>query len=253
MLKHTVRRLLDRYGYSLSNLKLIPSEFLIEDNLLKITFDLVVARQILKSSDFFFIQVGAFDGIECDPLRDFILKHGWRGVLLEPQKKAFELLRYNYSDQPQLILKNAAIADQRSTRTLYTVGSDQLPAWCRSLASFDRNVILKHKELVPGIEDLIETEEVECITFANLIDEFRIKNIDLLQMDAEGYDAELIGMFPFDRVRPHIVRFERKHLSRDELSRALAILVRNNYRFANDGAEDLIAYCEQEISRSAHA
>jgi FkbM family methyltransferase len=244
VLKTTLRQLLNRWGYKVTNLSQIPPAFLNEENLLKITFDLMVAQQLSQSSDFSFIQVGAFDGVECDPIRKFILKHAWKGVLIEPQKNAFAQLKRNYSDQPQLSFKNAAIANQRTTRRLYTVGHGDVPAWCQSLASFDRDVILKHKDLVPHLEELIEIEEVECITFADLIEEFGLQKVDLLQVDVEGYDAEIISMFPFHLVKPNLVHFERKHLSLDELERCLKVLVRNEYKFANDGAEDLVAYCD---------
>ena len=76
------------------------------------------------SDDFFFIQVGAFDGIQppCDPLYDydFSATNG-AGVLLEPQRKAFEQLTDNYKNQPQLRLMNSAIAEKPGSCTLYTL------------------------------------------------------------------------------------------------------------------------------------
>jgi hypothetical protein len=44
-----------------------------------------------------FIQVGANDGIFGDPLREHILAHKWRGVLVEPQPEIFEQLKANYA------------------------------------------------------------------------------------------------------------------------------------------------------------
>lgn len=38
----------------------------------------------LNRPDFFFVQIGANDGRLDDPLRDSILRHNWRGVLVEP-------------------------------------------------------------------------------------------------------------------------------------------------------------------------
>jgi hypothetical protein len=68
MIKEALRQLLRRYGYSVSNLRQIPAPFLEKQNLLEITFDLVVAHYLLGNPDFFFIQVGAFDGVQGDPI-----------------------------------------------------------------------------------------------------------------------------------------------------------------------------------------
>ena len=103
-------------------------------------------------------------------------------------------------------------------------------------------MVLRHQELVPGLEDLIETEEIKCITFQDLIEECRIDHVDLLKVDAEGFDAEIIRLFPFHLIRPYIVHFERKHLSDLELTGCLERLVSCGYKFANDGDEDMVAY-----------
>jgi FkbM family methyltransferase len=242
MLKRSVKQLLSRGGFSVSNLRLIPPALLKPENLLEVNFDLIVSQHLLKTTDFFFLQIGAFDGVECDPLRNYVQQYRWRGLLLEPQRSAFRELQKNYSDQPQLILRNLAISDKRVRKTLYTVNGGDAPEWCRGLASFRRDVILKHSTLLPDLERRLNSEEVECVTFNDLLDEYQIEKIDLLQIDVEGYDAELIKMFPFDRMKPRIVHFERKHLLRDELDSCLHLLASHKYRFANDGAEDLVAY-----------
>jgi len=241
MLKSAIRKVLEWQGLRLSNLNLIAPALRNEENLLKVTFDSIVSQHLLETADFFFIQVGAFDGLTLDPIRKFILRYGWKGVLLEPQKNAFEKLKWNYQDQPQLVFKNVAIANQRTTRTLFTVGGSDLPEWCQSVASFDREVIRKHSLLEPRIDTLIEANEVECVTFSDLIEELGLSKLDLLQIDAEGYDAELVKMFPFHLLRPHIIHFERKHLLRDEMEGALEVLIANGYKFANAGNEDLVA------------
>src|SRR5882762_3463411 len=138
MVKRLLSGLLRRFGYRISNLRHTPRAFLREENLLKLNFDFVVAQHLLDTNDFFFIQVGAFDGVQADPIRKFILRHNWKGVLIEPQKKAFELLKQNYADQPHLTFKNVAISDRNEPRTLYTVAEGKVPEWCQGLASFDR-------------------------------------------------------------------------------------------------------------------
>ena len=43
--------------------------------------------------NFFFIEIGAHDGIYVDPIHRFIVKHKWKGILVEPIPYLFELLK----------------------------------------------------------------------------------------------------------------------------------------------------------------
>ena len=46
--------------------------------------------------DFFFVQIGANDGINHDPLHEYVTKYNLSGLVVEPQPDVFELLRKNY-------------------------------------------------------------------------------------------------------------------------------------------------------------
>jgi len=69
--------------------------------------DYILDRYLVENrpDDFFFIQVGAYDGVTGDPICGYIRRYGWRGILLEPQRDVFLLLQKNYRDQPQLRLR----------------------------------------------------------------------------------------------------------------------------------------------------
>jgi hypothetical protein len=51
-----------------------------------------------------------------------------------------------------------------------------------------------------------------------------IEYLDLLQIDAEGYDVELLKLFDFERMRPPIVHYEHKKLSAKESDEAVELL-----------------------------
>jgi len=205
----------------------------------------VIAHHLIatRQDDFFFVQVGAFDGLTNDPLHDLIRRFGWRGILLEPQAEAFAALAANYRDQPQLILRNAAVAAADGSRPLYKIrgGVPGLPPWAPQLASFRRETLLAHRDVIPGIDDLIETEEVECVSFDTLLAPFAGRAVDLLQIDAEGNDFEIIKMFHQGGRRASIVGYEHKHLSRREIADCAAFLVERGYSVGLDG-ENSIAY-----------
>jgi hypothetical protein len=127
-------------------------------------------------------------------------------------------------------------------RTLYTVESESLPKWVGGMASFDRKQILRQDYLIPGIEKLIRELPVQCIPFSEVIETLTDGNqLDLLQIDAEGADGRILSMFPFDCIKPAIVHWEAKNMTRVEQETALDLLCSHQYLVSRSGAEDMLA------------
>jgi hypothetical protein len=57
---------------------------------------------------------------------------------------------------------------------------------------------------------------VRTISFDDLLDKFELRRIDVLQIDAEGMDAQLLEWFPFERMRPSLLHYETAHMTEDE-------------------------------------
>jgi hypothetical protein len=68
---------------------------------------------------FFFVQIGAHDGKEADPIHDFVRQRHWKGLLVEPQPEAFARLQTHYRDCPGLTFENAAITPDGEAMPLY--------------------------------------------------------------------------------------------------------------------------------------
>jgi len=193
------------------------------------------------------MQVGANDGIMNDPIFPLIHKHSLRGVFVEPQRDSFARLKENYSplDKSNFIFINAAIAPSDGFRPLYRIRAEpHVPEWALGLASFDRDILRRHaawSEAPSDLESLIEIEEVRTISFASLFDEFEIGHIDFLQIDVEGYDAEIIRLFDVPSRKPAIVRFEHKHLCPKDFEFCLKLLVGEGYKITFSGT-DTLAY-----------
>jgi FkbM family methyltransferase len=191
--------------------------------------------------DFTFIQVGAFDGISTDPLRKYIQTCGWRGVLIEPQPGPAARLQELYGDNDRLVILQAALDDKCGKRILFTVESESVPAWARGMASFERENIVKNSYLIPGLEATIKEISVNCITFDDVMRKVPSGRLDLLQIDAEGADGYILSLFPFDCVKPAIVHWESKNLTKLQQEEALDILKEWGYRFTRSGQEDMLA------------
>jgi len=243
MLKAAAVRALATAGYEMRCVRDVAPAMLDASRRRELEFRDVVCRLMhdLGRTSLSFVQVGAFDGVSCDPIREFVVRHDWRGVLLEPQPEAFAELVRNYGDRAGLIFRNAAVAESAGHLTLHTVDAEGLPAWCGGLASFSRDSIEKHEPLVPGLSRRIVSRQVPTVTFDEVLDALGAPELHVLQIDTEGFDAEVVGMFPFRRMRPAVVHFERKHLSPTALDRCLSRLSGFGYRFAYDGGEDMTA------------
>jgi hypothetical protein len=116
-----------------------------------------------------------------------------------------------------------------------------LPTWCGGLAGFSRQSIEKHEPFLPGISKYIVESSVPTETFDEILQLMPTDELDLLQIDTEGFDSMLLSMFPFQRVKPKLIHFERKHLSVNELEESLVHLASFGYKFALDGDEDMVA------------
>ena len=242
LLKSLVQSSLDRLGYEMRCTRSIPKMMLDTRNVVELTFRHSVTELMHRvgRSELSFIQVGAFDGVSCDPLREFVQKYNWQGILIEPQPQPFQKLVANYENQNGLVFKNCAVAKERGQLELFTVTGDHLPTWCGGLAGFSRESIEKHEPFAPGISQCINSIQVPTLTFADLLSEL-VAPLDLLQIDTEGFDAHLLGMYPFDQSRPSLIHFERKHLCPSVLDNCLQKLGGVGYRFAFDGGEDMLA------------
>jgi FkbM family methyltransferase len=205
---------------------------------LTMTLEHVIAYHMLQPRpDFFFLQVGAFDGVTSDPLHAAILRYDWAGMLIEPQPVPFAALSATYADRPRLMLRNVAVGASNGTQLLYSVAGG--PAWSAQLASFDPEVILRHDSPGADLRSNLVSHEVECLTFESLLS--AIDTVDLLQIDTEGYDAALIALFDFRRWRPSIVQFEHKHLTPADHDAAIKRLAQHGFRITV-GHYDTLAY-----------
>lgn len=181
-----------------------------------------------------FVQVGAHDGRSNDWLHDLTMEHGLHGLLVEPQPRVFEELLRNYRGTDNLVFENVAVSDRDGRRELYVLRDDlEFLKYANQIASFDRehtrSVLARHLEAdAPqavrdemtrrglSVDECIDVEIVETCTFETLLDRHGIDHYDVLQVDAEGFDFEIIKLARLDRIRPSLVNYEYEHLSRDD-------------------------------------
>jgi FkbM family methyltransferase len=215
--------------------------------------DFISQYSISKAGDFFVIQIGANDGITNDPIHKFIKRDGWKGVLLEPQPDVFK------NELSKIYHKNkgihpicAAIGNEDGSQKLYKIGFCDM-RWATGLASFSldkiqlafKNGVVEKNCQKLGIaipnspDEQISYEDVEVISPETLIKKYNISKIDLLQIDAEGYDLEVIRIFDIEKTNPQAIIFENENLNSADLKSCYEFLKGNDYSLAKFGRDTL--------------
>jgi FkbM family methyltransferase len=241
-----VKTSFERRGYRIGRLPPLASD---PDYALELHFEYVLAHYLEHRDDarpFFFVQVGAFDGTTYDPLHRHIRESRWRGILVEPQPRYFRRLVETNETADGLTFVNAAVDREAGTRTLYGVeGADGEPVdGLAHLASFSRERLLDWLRKAGHRSEQrirIGGTPVRCLTFDDLLAD--VDYIDLLHIDAEGYDFELLKLFDFERIAPEIVRFEHVHLSRADWDEAVRLLARHGYRTVREEYDTTAYHC----------
>jgi FkbM family methyltransferase len=241
-MKKLLKNAISQFGYKVQGTRYAPRHLLDSTYLRPLELKDIICRRMFEiGQELTFIQVGAFDGVTKDPLHAYVSKHSWSGVLVEPQPGPARRLRELYRDNDRIVVLQSAIDTAPGQRSLFTVESDDIPAWAGGMASFQRDHILKHAYLIPGLEKMIQEITIDCITFRDVFTHLHSDHVDVLQIDAEGADGLILSLFPFDRVRPPIVHWEVKNLTKAQREECFDRLSGFGYRFAPSGDEDMMA------------
>ena len=187
-----------------------------------------------------FIQVGANDGVRFDGLYQYVTERSCQGIVIEPLPDIFENLKRNYQDYRGVTPINIAIHPILTEATIYrvdpTMVSDLAP-WVSGIASFNRHHL--EKSGVPSHS--IISESVPCTPLMPLIEKYDMLDATLLQIDTEGFDAEIIDMIDFNRFKPKLIKYEHKHLGEHKAVSTQMALRQHGYITVSEGG-DTLAY-----------
>ena len=176
------------------------------------------------------VQIGANDGKRFDNLNAYIKKYSPKAILVEPIIEYYNELKLNYINYENVFFENSAICANNEINFLYKVESSKSKLYgehIKGITSFNKSHLIKH-----GVSrNHIKKEIVNSISFSTLIKKYTIKNLDLLVIDAEGYDANiLMDFFSTTQLRPLII-FEYIHIKNDLLVKLVEIIISNNFEF----------------------
>lgn len=213
---------------------------------------------LLMKHNLTILQVGACDGsgLIFEPLLAEAAVHV---VLIEPNPVAYKRLRRAIDAASrnrgghQIQTLNVAVCPRRASLrgVPFFVVSDRFaedfpsaPHWMKyELGSLNmRHVLADHDPLryfghPPVPPSYVQRIVVPCHTPRELMRMHSIYpgEVDVLVVDAEGYDADITAAFMQPaRFRPHVVVFEQKHLNKSVSKGLEGILHRKAYRLNRD-------------------
>lgn len=193
-------------------------------------FNLAVRLLMEKQgTEISFVQVGANDGVFGDPLRPYITKYPWRGVLVEPQPDVFDRLVRNYEPYAdRLVLENLAISSDQSELVLYKAppGQSGDAVYASSVASSNPGTIARQLKMP---ENKLVKITTPATTLDALLAKHGIERIHILQIDVEGHDWQVLRTLDLNRARPSIIQFESGHLSNADCDSSVRHLTRHGY------------------------
>lgn len=134
-------------------------------------------------------------------------------ILVEPFSVHNEYIVECYSKFTNYIIENIAIVPtEEQTELQFYYHINDHPYF--EVASIDKNHILKHGATVHGAldESGLRTIDVKCLTLNKLFDKHNLTDIDILYIDAEGFDDVLVRSIDFGKYCIKEIYFEHVHI-----------------------------------------
>lgn len=177
--------------------------------------DLVIWDFFKRKTDGVFVEIGAHHPTIIS--QTYLLEtKGWRGVLVEPLQKCYELLKDNRPGSQVFHCGAAAPGSPREATIKIPPDSDG--------GMSQAEVSLEGK-----LEDGFRYETIQLRTMDSVLEEAGLEAIDFLSIDVEGMEISALSGFDFARYRPKLILIEDHAESHDKHR----FLRSKGYRFIN--------------------
>lgn len=235
-MKSIINRLVQRSGYKI--VKRVPRKSADSID----AYHAVLNTQLSYVHELRIVVVGANDGVLNDPIYRFVstFPNRTRLVLIEPQPNLMPILRENYEFHPNCHICNCAVGDGSSMKlfrinevcwdSLKVAYGKNWPSY--RLASGVTSQSYEHVEkwLMASCKDCdprecIGTIEVAAPKLLTILHERTLEDeIDVLQIDAEGYDDQVLYNCTIEVTKPVVIRFEWNKLTAKSLETLVTYL-----------------------------
>ena len=200
------------------------------------------------------VQVGANDGIHGDPLYEYVTKFSERINLLciEPQLSAFNSLKKNYQNISNVYFAMNCIGDGKE-KLFYSLNENYKKMMgiqkIDSVSTLEKTNLTNRlkKDSFKNVDNYIDSKTVKTYRLEDLLKKNPIHEkiffeVDFLQIDAEGYDDEIIYNSGIQKLKFKYINYEFKNMPDFKLNKLHNFLKENNYKVLRWNKSDEIAY-----------
>jgi len=194
-------------------------------------------RKFISNREIQVLQIGSNDGISGDTLHKLIKENKqWQVLFVEPVPNLFEKLKRNYGSNKRFKFENAGINEDGNPQKFYKIGEEafkEIPALSenyKQIGSFSREHV--EKLSTPEITKFIEEVDVNCMSLEKLLEKHKIETLDLVQIDAEGYDWKILSQLDLGKYKPEMIIFESKNLEEKEKEDSIKSMRETYYMFS---------------------
>ena len=231
MTNKILKKIVGAFDYKLVEKNLIKNNRLIHSKSI-LNLNLILKKIFDNQKIKCLIQIGANDGSRFDELNIFIKKYKIKSVLVEPINEYFEDLKRNYKNFENVYFENSAITVGTKKKEIFVVNNKNLNDYdehIKGISSFDKNHLIKH-----GVKsNHILKKKINCISILNLLKKYNISNLDILFIDAEGYDGDILIDFFSSSTQEPILIFEYIHIENKIFKDLVSILTNKKYSYFN--------------------
>lgn len=173
--------------------------------------------KIIRQQRGFFIEAGANDGVTQSNTLWFEKHRWWRGLLVEPIP---ELAAKCRTYRPRCIVENCALVPFDYSGTEIALQHYNLMSFVEGAFKTEAEA-RQHAEAALSCQRLTPVElRVPARTLTSILDQHRVRRIDLLSLDVEGYELSVLRGLDFDRHAPRYLLVEARY--REEIDAFLA-------------------------------
>ena len=190
--------------------------------------DMLVKDNFFKNQrSGFFVEIGAFDGIEGSNCYHFEKYMNWHGIAIEASPLQFEKLKKNRNCK----LRNVAIGSENNQVEFYEVAE----GFTQMSGINNLNFQNSFERIKKNSNSKINKIHIECKTFENLVPNDHI--IDLVSIDIEGNEFDVLKSIDFDKYKIKVIILENN--VPNELSYLKFFLDKNFSYFDRVGMDEI--------------
>ena len=163
-------------------------------------------EKYLNFKNGFFVEAGAYDGVNQSNTYYLEKKKGWNGILIEPIPENFSKITENRD----CFSFNCALVSENFKNNHININFAGLMSIAESsLSSKNRSQHISNGLKCHNLENTYKVS-VRALTLSDVLKKFNPPSIDFLSLDVEGYENDVLNGIDFSIHKPNYILVEER-------------------------------------------